>query len=700
MKRGNVRRHLLIATVLFLCLAHLGASAEAAGVTLKSWTGTARTSNSDPVGTYEYVLFGRYLQDEDPLNSGQYLKQPILWRVLSADQTGSARKALLFSDKNLDVSVFGAGNNYGTSNVRAFLVGANEDGAGGGIFNNANYFSASERGVVSADAFETRDGNGADPITTTNPLFLLSQGQLQQQLFGFLNSNAGDNNRIAQNTAYARDKGAFDSSGIGLYWTRSPSSGHAGSAWDVSLVGNLGVYGVGGSGVAVRPACYLNLESVIFKSGLKDFDSSSPLAAEGGGILNPWILVLGGMAPHDATWPLFVVSADCKPSGAEIDATGKVMTVSWDVALSPAVRRWPASVDFTLTRPGNVKSNPVSVTSDDQNDKVLILTFANATLRGESVTLGYNLNTDAISCDYDAPGSVASVVNSFTLPTANITNNSTATPGGSADGGTKPSTVTMPTNVSATVGGEKIDAEKQTDGKTFLITVPAGTDISKLPINMTLPTGATSVPKLPTSHDFTKGPLEVTITAQDSKTTVTYTIDVKVESPAGPTEKPLFTINVADCEIVVTRNADGTLAVKVRIPFAQSSNPVLLDTVKMIASSLGLANVSYGIVNADGSETPVARMAAKAPYLEIRGTATNMDAIKNGVVTQIQYTLKGDNGLYAQTFANGGLKLADMPGYPSPEPTPSGSSSSGCDAGMAGLWGVALCGAYLWRQWR
>ncbi len=197
------------------------------------------------------------------------------------------------------------------------------------------------------------------------------------------------------------------------------------------------------------------------------------------------------------------------------------------------------------------------------------------------------------------------------------------------------------------------------------------------------------------------GTATITATTDDGKKTATCEITV-TEAPApGPTEKTLFTINVADCEIVVTRNADGTLSVKVRIPFAQNSNPALLDTVKMIASSLGLANVSYGIVNADGSETPVARMAASAPYLEIRGTAANRDAIENGVVTKIEYTLKGDNGLYAQTFANGGLKLADMPGYPSPEPTPSGSGSSGCDAGLlsgAGLAAVALAGMAICRK--
>ena len=194
------------------------------------------------------------------------------------------------------------------------------------------------------------------------------------------------------------------------------------------------------------------------------------------------------------------------------------------------------------------------------------------------------------------------------------------------------------------------------------------------------------------------------MTAQDGRTKVTYTIKVKVESPPAPTEKALFTIRSADCEIVVTQNADGTRGVKVRIPFALGSNPALLDTVRMIANSLGLSNISYSIVNADGSETPVQplqnrRAGAKAPYLQIAGTAANMDAIKNGAIEKIEYTLKGDGKTYVQTFADGGLKIAGMPGYPSPTPSPStGGSSSGCNAGVFGAFGLMLCGAYLWRK--
>lgn len=482
------------------------------------------------------------------------------------------------------------------------------------------------------------------------------------------------------------------------YWTRTPVSGYTGtdprtanslSAWRVRADGDISFAPVNDGdkeAYAVRPVLLLDLGALLFKAASGDFDLSSA-PASGGRESNPWILVLGGLAPLD--WTIAFQSADIRPQSAAIDATGKIMTVTWAGPISPAVQRWPASADFTLVRSG-VRSNPTSVTSSDVD--TLVLTFTNATFQGERVTLGYNLNTDAISCDVTTTPQAIEVVDSFAGLT--VINNSTVP---APDPGPTPSSETRPGSVSTTVDGTKIPGELQPDG-TYLITVPYGTDISNLSVDVTPPKGGSVSPDMPVSHDFTKGPLTFTVTAEDGSKK-DYTIKVQVENPAGPIEKPLFTAGVADCEIVVTRNADGTLSVKVRIPFAQGSDPTQLATVRMIANSLGLSDVSYVWVDAEGSETPVARMKAKAPYLEIRGTAADMDAIKNGVITKIEYTLRGDNGLYAQTFSNGGLKIASIPGYPSPQPTPSGGSSSGCDAGAMGLVALGLfCGVYLRRR--
>ena len=115
---------------LYLCLLFLlGVSFEGtseAGVKLSGWKEMNPSLTSDgtdaKAGTYQYVLFGRYLQASDGV--GGYLMQPIMWRVLSADRTGPNRKAFLLSDKNLDAMAFSNSslNNYGLSSIRKFLV--------------------------------------------------------------------------------------------------------------------------------------------------------------------------------------------------------------------------------------------------------------------------------------------------------------------------------------------------------------------------------------------------------------------------------------------------------------------------------------------------------------------------------------------------------------------------------------------------
>ena len=155
---------------------------------------------------------------------------------------------------------------------------------------------------------------------------------------------------------------------------------------------------------------------------------------------------------------------------------------------------------------------------------------------------------------------------------------------------------------------------------------------------------------------------------------------------------------MSGCEVSVVQNADGTYAVKIRVPFATGVDPATLATIRMVASGLNLTNISYSYVDANGVATPIteqsARGAVKAPYLEISGTAANMDAIKNGAITAIRYTLKNDAKDYVQTVTGGGLKIASLPGYPTtPAPSPStgGGSSSGCATGTMGLAALAGC---------
>ncbi len=192
------------------------------------------------------------------------------------------------------------------------------------------------------------------------------------------------------------------------YWTRSPVAGYTFKAWGVFGAGDLSHGNVHNSAVAARPACFLNQELIIFKSASNDFDLGSNPAGEAGSAENPYLLVLPSEIPNGAPsgWTTEFVSVTKTPDGAVIN--GKNMIVSWDVDILPAVKRWPAPGDFKLS----TGESPVSVTSDDANPKLLKLTFATGVTAGATVTLSYNLNTDAVSY-YEAYGVTARVVDSF-----------------------------------------------------------------------------------------------------------------------------------------------------------------------------------------------------------------------------------------------------------------------------------------------
>ena len=376
--------------LLFLFVACFSGTVEA-GVNLKGYT--------DNSNAYQYVLFGRYPQLQVP----DIPLQPIVWRVLSADQAGTSRKGLLLSDKNLDASSFDVSlNNYGLSGIRSFLVGTEA-----GQFYNSAYFTNQEKGIVLPQSFTTTDGIGAGPVTTAdNAMFLLSESEVKEPKYGFANGMGPDSTRIVLNTAYVQGKHISDLNGVGFWWTRSPVAPTSDDAWYVDNNGGLLDLSVYMTDYAVRPACLLNLESLIFKSASDDFDLASPSVSAAGSILNPYILVLSGDMPNGL--PVKFASADRSPDGAVIN--GKTLTVSWHVPLTPAVKKWPAPGDFTL-QPGG--THPTAVTSDNANPKILKLTFPTAVAYGAAVTLSYNLNTDAISTDYSAGTATATVVASF-----------------------------------------------------------------------------------------------------------------------------------------------------------------------------------------------------------------------------------------------------------------------------------------------
>jgi hypothetical protein len=313
----------------------------------------------------------------------------------------------------------------------------------------------------------------------------------------------------------------------------------------------------------------------------------------------------------------------------------------------------------------------------------------------------------------DAAGNLSAVeMIPFTTTAAPVT-----PPGGGGSGGSgggtqpQPSNSTTPTEISVTLNGTKIAAHKQVDG-TYLVTVPAGTDITALPVVISFPSGTVS-PASGSPQDFSDGPVTYTLTAQNG-TTAKITVAVKIAAPL-PTEKNYFSGLTSDCEIAYVQNADGTITAYLRIPFLPGSDPALIDAIMAAITGFNTANISYAYVDANGNITPIqarTSISAKvtAPYLEIKFTVLDtpsLDALKKGALEKITYWLKGDAAEYAQTFSgtDDGLAFSNItftdetPVIPV-EPS-GGSSSGGCDAGLAGIGALVLfAGIIATRQTR
>ena len=353
-------------------------------------------------GTYEYVVFG------------QFANNPILWRVLRADQGGIIRRGYLFSENTLGSSMAfdgGGSNNYGRSSIRTYLVSDDTTG----FYVPAN-FSAAEKTAIVEQSLTTTAGDGSDSVTTDNPMFLLSSTDLTEPDYGFSGMLGTDVNRGALDTAGNR----------GHYWTRSPTTDLV-RVWGINSVRNGGYhFGLSAdrTDLFIRPACFLNLDSFLFKSAFNDFTPGSSSGGEGGSRQNPFVLLLPGQIPTGAPagWTTRFASEDKIPEIAKID--GKFLTLEWGTAISPAVKNWPAPDDFMLLN----GERPFKVASHKTNKNMLVLTFEKGVKFGESVRISYNLDTDAIS--FDSTGDPIKIVNSFlslivsndTLPIPNTPN--------------------------------------------------------------------------------------------------------------------------------------------------------------------------------------------------------------------------------------------------------------------------------------
>lgn len=233
-------------------------------------------------GQADNIYFGTYQQSSDA--NGGYNIDPIKWRVLE----NAEGQLFLLSDQNLDVFQYHTDRvnvTWKTSTMRSWLngYGASENtGGDSGIdYTSDNFISAAfsekEQAAI-AETIVVNDDNGSieDGNDTTDKIFLLSIAEANNSSYF-----ADNDSRISTNTAYVADGGKIDGNmyGVGTadyWWLRSPGE----ETNCAAIVGSDGVVyshgpNVDNAGRAVRPAFYLDLNSVLFTSAAAGGKSAS-----------------------------------------------------------------------------------------------------------------------------------------------------------------------------------------------------------------------------------------------------------------------------------------------------------------------------------------------------------------------------------------------------------------------------------------
>jgi hypothetical protein len=278
----------------------------------------------------------------------------------------------------------------------------------------------------------------------------------------------------------------------------------------------------------------------------------------------------------------------------------------------------------------------------------------------------------------------------------------------------------MPTKVTVTVNGEAKDAQLRAGTNNYVVSVPFGTNISNLTIDITLPSNMKIDPETPVTFDFTKGKFTFKVTAGGK--TEEYTIEVKVGSPAAPTEQAIIDALPDGCEIVYTINADGTISVRLLLPFVDGFDPSTIEAIQATLSGFDvIGSISFAYVDANGNTTPIeARRGgwqsalAAPPYLQISFAARSVDDVKKGALTKLEYWIKGNARDHTQTLTPGlafnAITMTDAtPSEPpsgpepyepgGPEPTlPGSGGGGGCNGGVGALGLLALAGLTLFRS--
>ncbi len=280
-------------------------------------------------GKGSYVYFGVYPQGED--GEGQFLAEPVKWRVLDADTTdfgvGETGKhtMLLWSDKVLDGQFFNENpnNTYMGSNVQNWLNGTGEyekDGFCDRAFSKGERRalavsrkpgtgrSEQSEDILNKGQFIYKDNSGLSG-GGEDRCFLLSAEEMYREDYGFYGEvhkgiqvpdKPGNASTRLEATEYARSKGV---GGVAPYYNYMVRSADARTDFCVGMMSFYGACTRSQSNrtLGVSPACNLDLSRVLFTSSVSYGKADVFETTEAKEEEREWSLTLQGGAGFSVT---------------------------------------------------------------------------------------------------------------------------------------------------------------------------------------------------------------------------------------------------------------------------------------------------------------------------------------------------------------------------------------------------------------
>jgi hypothetical protein len=246
--------------------------------------------------------------------------------------------------------------------------------------------------------------------------------------------------------------------------------------------------------------------------------------------------------------------------------------------------------------------------------------------------------------------------------------------------------------------GVKYYGQLQSDSKTYLIELPFGSDLTNVKIDF-LPAHRRVVPSLNEPWDFSEGPLDFTLIAQENLTRRAVKIEV-VTLPRVVESGTLVSPDGKDWVLNGIEQKDRSYSVTVSTPVlseATLSEGTGQEVPSLHVTLRGLSNLSLDLTGyAEGSKPDSSK---KDRRLRMYGTAKNLATLKSLLVEEIDFEYASEPGVtYRQTFippvayeAIGEKHLVHVP-EPNPEPAPEDEDDTtrregGCNAGL----NAAMC---------